>query len=82
MHVLIYEGRNATSSNTLINVFTFTFISPKSAIIKICQRNHFGKKILQYLAKNDKGLSFLAFIPHIRPLMLIVFAQFSRSRSE
>ena len=23
MHILIYEGRNATSSNALINVFTF-----------------------------------------------------------
>ena len=55
MHVLIYEGRNATSSNTLINVFTFIFISPKSAIIKICQRNHFGKKNLQYIAKNDNS---------------------------
>ena len=28
------------------------------------------KKILQYLAKNDNGLSFLAFIPHFRALFL------------
>ena len=70
MHVLIYEGRNATSSNTLINVFTFIFISLKSAIIKICQRNHFGKKNLQHLAKNDNGLSLFAIIPHFLALFL------------
>ena len=68
MHVLIYEGRNATSSTTLINVFTFIFVSLKSDIIKICQRNHFGKQVLQYLVKNNNGLSLLAVIPHFRAL--------------
>ena len=65
MHVLIYEGRNATSNNTLINVFTFIFISLKSAIIKICQRNHFGKKFFNILQKMIMVLaslySFLTF---------------------
>ena len=65
MHVLIYEGRPATSSNPLINVFTFIFTSLKSTIIKICHINHFGKKLFNILQKMiivlASSQSFLTF---------------------